>query len=122
MLLLYGSEEWVMPSLIGRMLDSLHHWVVRRMTGWQPMRKTDGTWVYPPMVEAMMEAGIHEVENYVSRCQRMVEKYISTRSIMDLFLAAEQCLGTRVLKRWWQKECLDMEGMRKSSQAEELEM
>ena len=30
---------------------------------------------------------------------------------MDLCLAAEQHTGTRVLKKWWEKECLDLGGM-----------
>ena len=36
---------------------------------------------------------------------------------MDLCLVEEQCLGTRVLERWWEKECMDMQGMRKADKA-----
>ena len=34
--LFYGSETWVMTSLIGRVLGIFHHRVARRLTGCQP--------------------------------------------------------------------------------------
>ena len=42
--------------------------------------------------------------------QNTVAKYIATRSIIDLFLAAYRHLGTRVSKRWWEKELLELGG------------
>ena len=41
-----------------------------------------------------------EVENYVSRLQNTVEKYIATRPIMDLWLAEKRKTGPRVAI-WW---------------------
>ena len=51
----------------------------------------------------MPEAGIQEVETYVSCQQNMVTKYIATIPIMDLFLVAERLPGTRVSKCWWEQ-------------------
>ena len=69
---LYGSETWVMSPRIGRTLGSFHHRVVHRLTGWQPRRRTDGTGVYPPLVKAMVEAGIQEVDTYIAIHQNTV--------------------------------------------------
>ena len=33
MVILYGSETWVMTPFIGGVMDVLHHRVARRMTG-----------------------------------------------------------------------------------------
>ena len=70
--LLYGSDMWVISPRIVRKMGGFHHKVVRRLTRRQPRRKMDGTWVHLPLEEAMSEAGIHEVENYVTRHRNTV--------------------------------------------------
>ena len=55
----------------------------------------------PPLEDAMAEAGRQEVETYVYRIQNTIKKFIATRKIMDLCLAAEQRPGPRVSRRWW---------------------
>ena len=32
-ILLYGSETWIISLLVGKMLGSFHHRVIRRLTG-----------------------------------------------------------------------------------------
>ena len=54
---------------IGRLLGGFHHKVARRLTGRQPRLGRDGLWIYPPLEDAIVEAGLHEVETYVSRCK-----------------------------------------------------
>ena len=48
----------------------------------------------------MAEAGLQEVDTYVSCRQNMTAQYIETRPIMDLCLAADRILGTRVSNQW----------------------
>ena len=60
----------------------------------------------------MAEAGLQEVETYVSRRQNTVAQYIATRLIMDLCLAAKRRPGPRVAMWWWKQEGMDLEGMR----------
>ena len=59
----------------------------------------------------MAEAGLQEVNTYVSRRQNIVAQYIATMTIMNLCLAAKQRPGPRVEIRWWEQEGLDFEGM-----------
>ena len=94
--IMYGSETWVMASRIGRVLDRYHHRVDHRLTGRQTWKVRDCVWTYPPLEEAMEEAGPQEVETYVSRRQNTVAQFSTTRPIMDLCLLAEQILGPRV--------------------------
>ena len=94
---------------IGRTLGGFHCRVAYRLTGRQPRRGLDGTWVYPPLAEKMSEAGIQEGDTYVACCQNTVVQYIKTMTIMDLCMAAERRLGTRVSKRWWDQEGLELE-------------
>ena len=56
----------------------------------------------------MAEAGLQEVETYVSRRQNTLAQYITTRPIMDLFLAAKQRRGPMVAMWGWEQEGLDL--------------
>ena len=47
----------------------------------------------PPLEDVMAEAGFKQLETYVSLCQKQVAKFIDTRPIMDLCLAAERRPG-----------------------------
>ena len=55
----------------------------------------------------MEEAELQEVDTYASRLHNTVVQFIATRPIMDLCLAAERSLESRVTKRWWEKDGLD---------------
>ena len=45
--------------------------------------------------DAVAEAGLQEVDTYVSRCQNTVTQFIVTRPVMDLYLEADQRPGHR---------------------------
>ena len=64
----------------------------------------------------MAEAGLQEVETYVSHRHKNVAQYIETRPIVDLYLAAKRRPGPRVTMRFWEQEGLDLEGMRTAAQ------
>ena len=64
----------------------------------------------------MAEAGLQEVESYVSRRQNAVAQYIATRLIIDLCLAEKQRPWSRVAMRGWEQNRLDLEEMRMASQ------
>ena len=82
--LIFGAETWVLTSRTKRALDSFQHRVARRLTGRQPRRRGYGSWSYPPLEEAMGEAGFEGIMKYITRRQNMVAQYIPTRPIMDL--------------------------------------
>ena len=70
----------------------------------------------------MAEAGFQEVETYISRRQKTVAQYISTKTIMELCIAEKQRPGPRLAMRWWEQEGMDLEGMRTTaSEADYME-
>ena len=73
-------------------------------------------WVYPHLDYAMAEVGLQEVDNYVSVCHITVAQIIATRPIMELCLAADRRPGPRISNRWWEKDKVDVEGMRTAAQ------
>ena len=48
-LILFGSETWVLTPWLEKYLKVSHHRVVRRMAGMGPKCQRDGTWVYTPI-------------------------------------------------------------------------
>ena len=71
----------------------------------------------------MAEVGLLDMETYISRLQKTVAQFIATRPIVDLCLAAEQRPGSRVAKRCWEQDSLDLEGMRTADcEAERMEV
>ena len=79
-----------------RVLGSLYHRVAHRLTGRQLWRGRDRGWFYPPLEDAMADAGLQEVETYFYRLQNTVVQYIVTRTIMDLCMAEKWRPGPRV--------------------------
>ena len=61
LVLLYGSETWVLTPCMQRLLGIFHHRVERRLMGSQQWKEQDRGWVYPPLEYAMAEAGLQEV-------------------------------------------------------------
>ena len=76
LIILYGSETWVMTPRIGRVLGKFYHRMAHRLTGRQPRQGRDRVWVYPLLEDVMSEAGLQEVETYVYLQQNTVSQFI----------------------------------------------
>ena len=109
--ILCGSYMWVVFPHIRKTLRGFHHQVVRILTGQTLQRKLEMTWTYPTLEEEMVEVVLKELDNYITRCQNTVAKFIATRPIVDLCLAAARCSGARFLMQWWEKEGINLEGI-----------
>ena len=83
-----------------RVLGGFNHRVDRRLTGGKLWKFRYGCWVYPSLEDMMAEAGLQEMETYVSGRKNTVAQYITTRPIMDLHLAAKRRPGPRMEMRW----------------------
>ena len=55
-----------------RMLGRFHHRVAHRLMGQKPRKRWEGGWVYPPLEDAIAEAGLQEVKNCFSCRQNTV--------------------------------------------------
>ena len=76
-----------------KVMGGFQHRVARRLMVRQPRKGRYRGLVYPPLEDAMAEAGLQEVDTYVSSRQNTVAQYIATRPIMYLFLAAKRRTG-----------------------------
>ena len=63
LVLLYGSETWVLKPRMQRVLGGFHHRVDRRLTERQTWKRRYGGYVYSSLEDAMGEAGFQEVDH-----------------------------------------------------------
>ena len=98
---IYWLDIRTMTLSIGRVLGGFNHRVARRLIGRQPWRGQNGVWLYPPLEDVIVEELLQEVETYLYHLHNTVAQFIATRPIMDLCLAAERSLGSRITKQWW---------------------
>ena len=59
--LLYKSESWVMSPQIGKVLGSIHHQEIQRLTGKIPNMNGYETWKYLPLGPEMAEANMQMI-------------------------------------------------------------
>ena len=110
--ILFGLETWLVIPRLEKAIAGFHHRAVWWMAGIGPEHQWEGTWVYPPIGAALATVGLDEIWVYIYYCQNTVAKYIATRPIMDLCMAAEQRLGIRLSGRWWEQPTLNILGIR----------
>ena len=61
LVLLYGSNSWVVMGEMLKVLTSFHHRLAQRITGMMTKGRTGGEWEYPYVEEAMESAGLHPI-------------------------------------------------------------
>ena len=98
--LLFGAETWVLTPGMDHALSNFQHRVARLLTRRQPRRQSDGSWEYPSLEEAMVEAGFEGIWKYITRRQNTAAQHISTRPILDLCERSARSAGARVSRRW----------------------
>jgi hypothetical protein len=100
--LLFGSESWVLtPSMLGK-LEGFHQHIARRLTGRTPVYlRSEGTWQYQPLGNAMEEAGLFFMNEYITRRRNNLVDYVATRSIYTMCCETERRGLNRVHKYWW---------------------
>ena len=82
--LLFGEETWVLTQRMEKDLNRFQSRVAMRFTGKQPQQRTDRRWDYPPLSEALKEAGLEGIRKSLTRRQNTAAQYIAMRPILDL--------------------------------------
>jgi hypothetical protein len=105
--LLFGSESWVLtPSMLGK-LEGFHQQIARRLTGRAPVYlRSEGTWQYQPMGNAMEEAGLFSMNEYITRRRNKLVDYVATRSIYTTCRETEKRGLDRGHQYWWNQDGL----------------
>ena len=60
----------------------------------------------------MREAVLEDVETYITQRQNTAAQYIAMLTIMDLCEEVEQHPGVQLLKPWWEREGINLAGLK----------
>jgi Reverse transcriptase (RNA-dependent DNA polymerase) len=108
--LLYSCETWVITSQVLDVLKGFHHRMARRLSGKRPyFLPAERKWVYPPIMEALEEAGLFSIEHYISVRQNTLADNVATRPILELCRESEWLSGSARRTLWWTQQ--DLGGM-----------
>ena len=91
------------------------------LMGQMLQQNLDRTCTYPFLEETMSEVGVQEVETYSARHHNTDAQFILTSPIMDLCLTVARCPGARLLKQWWEREGIYIEGIHEADWLVEAE-
>ena len=109
--LLFGSKTLVPTPPLEKALAGFHHRAEGWMDGMGPKCQPDRMWLYSPIGAAMVMVGLEEIGVYIARLQNTVAQYISTRTIMNLFLAAERNPGMHLSRKCWEQPAIGIMGI-----------
>ena len=106
---------------MGRVLGGFQDQLARRLTGRLPRRQADWKWEYTSAEASRAEAGFENMETYIRRRNKTVEKYIATQLLLDLCAATERTQWERVGMQWWEQAVINMEGEKEATAAAEVD-
>jgi hypothetical protein len=71
-------------------LEGFHQQIARRLMGRAPVYlRSEGTWQYQPLGNAMEEASLFSMDEYITRRINKMVDYVATRSIYTMCLETE---------------------------------
>ena len=107
LVLLYGSNNWLVMGDILNALEEFHYRVDRQITGIMATRGVVGEWEYPLVVTAMEAAGLHPIMEYIRRQHATIAGNVACLPIYELCFKAERMPGMIRMIRWWNQEVVN---------------
>jgi hypothetical protein len=99
--LLYGSETWSLSLSSIKHLEGLHIRTAWRMSGKKPVRKEDGSWMYPRLEDVLQAVGLKPIAHYVGIRRQTIANFILNQPIYELCVGAVRKRGLPVRPFWW---------------------
>jgi hypothetical protein len=105
--LICGYESWVLtPSMLEK-LEGFHLQVARRLTGHASVYlRNKGTWQYQPLGNAMEEAGLYSMNEYINRLRNNKVDYMATQPIYTMCHETERRGLNQGHQYWWNQDGL----------------
>ena len=102
--LMYSSESWVVTEAMLKILEGFHHQEDRWIAGMTAKCMAYGTWEYPPVVEALEEAGLYPIQEYIWRLKATITAQVAGHPIYEIFTEADWRPWKIRMMRWWDKD------------------
>ena len=107
MVLLYGSESWVVTGEMLKVLMAFHYILARRIMRMTAKHGSGGEWKYPAVEEEMDSAGIHPIGVNIKRWQKTIAERVTFRRVYTLCTEAERIPGMIRMVRWWDQDAVN---------------
>jgi hypothetical protein len=107
--LLYGSELWVLSTTAMARLEGFHIRCAYRMAKeHKPKQGPGGMWIYPRAEDVLKECGMKTMGEYILIRRQTIAVYVATRPILDKCRWGERKRGA-IPRRWWWEQPMDLE-------------
>ena len=97
--ILYGSESWVVTGKMLKVLEGLHHWVTKWITGMKATCGVGGELEHPPVLAAMDTTGLNPIREYIRRRQATIAEKVACHPIYEICVEAERITGMKWMVR-----------------------
>ena len=91
LVLLYGSEIWVVMGAILKVIVGFHHRLARNIMGLTAQSMAGGGWYWPPVTEALDTARLCTIKENEQQSQDTVAAQLSRWTIYDCLLGQRGC-------------------------------
>ena len=99
--LLYESETWNSSPTSLKQLEGFNICATWQMSGLQPEKKPNGSWLYPRSKDVLEAAGLHTIAHYMGLRRQKRANFIVNRLIWELCVGAVRWRGSPIQSFWW---------------------
>ncbi len=99
--LLYGSETWNLSPTSVKRLKGFHIRAAWQMSGLQPEKKPNGSWLYPRSKNVLDAAGLQTIARYMDVRRQTVTDFIINQPIWELCAGSVRRRGLPIQPFWW---------------------
>ena len=104
LMLLYGSGRWVVTRAMLKVIEGFCHRAERSIARKTARRTATGKCEWPPLAEALENAGLCPIKEYIQQIQDTVAAQVACRSIYYLCTGEERIPGTSRFMKWWEQD------------------
>ncbi len=102
--LLFGAETWCLTPTMLKRLEGFHLRAAYRMNrDNRPRRRPDGTWAYPASADALDEAGLRPLCEYVQVRRDTIARYVAEQPLFAECKGRERMRGSSTHLWWWEQ-------------------
>ncbi len=103
LILLFGSEAWILSLSSLKVLEGFHNRAAWRMTGKRPVKLWDGMWMYPNLAQVLEDAGLKTVAHYIAVQRQHIANYIVNKAIFSTCVEGGRRQGSSTHHFWWEQ-------------------
>ena len=108
--LLFGSETWVLSAAILNKLEGVNVDFLRQVTGIKAQRLGDETWTKEGPDRVHQAAGTKPLQEYINKRQATIAEWVGLHTIFEVSagdIGYEG--GGELCKPWWQQEAAEQQ-------------